>query len=1143
MPTTIINATVVGGWKKFGSNYPPSTGSNATSDQTVRRTHSTVFEVEVVLIQFPTSSLPDNAVISGVNLLGNTSATFNNEDNRTITGEWYGWNGVATEVNWVLDAPTVGPQIAFTNGAIVQSVGSWGYTLGNLDNISKVGPTSLRLHVSGGAPAGFNVMGINSPQLQVTYTVPNQPPVAAFRSFGTGLTRSFINDSYDPDGSIASYSWNFGDQSSADTTANPSHTFAPGTYTVTLTVTDNQGLASTPVSHTVVIDTPTAPAQPTWRNLTQFQVVPTNFAFEGNMPIYAIPFGQTSPDQNIAQIHLQIYRDDTGAAVYDTEFEPTPEEQAQGYFSRAPVTLDPLLTYKTKFRLKDNFNQYSIFSQEITFTVSVGPDPPVLTAPLGKINIDSGIYYQGTYSHPNALSANAVQVEVRDAGGSAILATTTLSVTIANGGTWSIGPDTAPWATRYAWRARAQDTAGAWSPWSLLRAFWTNSPPNVPTSLSPAEGAVTSSRLFACSVSDFDGDPITAAQIELVRVSTGAVVAGYPKQMTVASNGTSASFTAPTADMTLGTQYRYRCRATDGFPSGYGGWTNYVTFLYQVVPDVALLTPSGTQRRNLVEEPSAEYAESGYWTDLNETASDFIERIGDGDVDFGLYCWRGVASATSTNARRGAFHTVDATKPWLLQAGFKKESGTAASYLKLLCYDASDVLLGTLFPSSIAACFNADVARSWETYGGIVWPVGSATFPAFPSGTTKVQIEIVPSLNSAAVVRYDSVSFEQVPLYSAADWLVEQPFFGYMDGDAPSATVEDGYQWVGVIGSSESVGLNVLTVPSTPLVISYSSSGGFLKAQDRLTIESWDNDEQAWSLANTPTWASTARTVIPLPSGVVRNENRYRVLVEAQDTNGGIGSSGYVELDARYEGPSQLNILVATPNTARASIDLVFETPDLPSIEFGGVEIMVRATDGSESGVIVAFLGSVTSTAYSYLFPVSGKEYELSVRQIRNVGGDQVEGRWTRVRVACDYSPYSFLKNADNPEEFVAFRYLATTMPAPEHDALSASFMPLGSEEPIRFVGEMRSHTDTTLIPLFPDDAIALPEERYEVLKRIVKERPQVCLLTQFPEPEKVFVDIVGKVKMGKNPPTIKAVEFGWEKTFHTEDFYERNGT
>ena len=94
----------------------------------------------------------------------------------------------------------------------------------------------------------------------------NQPPVAsASASPLSGLAPLAVNfdggASSDPDGTLASYVWDFGDgASAAGVTAG--HTYnTPGTYTARLTVTDNQGATATATVNIVAgADTPAAPA-------------------------------------------------------------------------------------------------------------------------------------------------------------------------------------------------------------------------------------------------------------------------------------------------------------------------------------------------------------------------------------------------------------------------------------------------------------------------------------------------------------------------------------------------------------------------------------------------------------------------------------------------------------------------------------------------------------------------------------------------------------------------------------------------------------------------------------------------------------------------------------------------------------------
>ncbi len=113
------------------------------------------------------------------------------------------------------------------------------------------GSYTVTLTVSDGTDSGSD-----SQIATVSSATANQPPTASFTFACTDLGCSFdASDSGDSDGSIASYAWDFGDGSSGSG-ATASNTYAEGgTYTVTLTVTDDAG-ASDSISQSVTVSEP-----------------------------------------------------------------------------------------------------------------------------------------------------------------------------------------------------------------------------------------------------------------------------------------------------------------------------------------------------------------------------------------------------------------------------------------------------------------------------------------------------------------------------------------------------------------------------------------------------------------------------------------------------------------------------------------------------------------------------------------------------------------------------------------------------------------------------------------------------------------------------------------------------------------------
>jgi PKD repeat protein len=157
--------------------------------------------------------------------------------------------------------PLEGATVAFDGTASSdpntgQTITSYAWSFG--DGTTATGATASHAFTAGTYTVQLTVTDKAGLSASVTHTitVTDESPTAAFTApsgVHTGTPASFdATASSDPDGSITSYAWSFGDGGSGSGRT-ASHTYlAPGTFTVTLTVTDSSGQKAT-ISRAVAV--------------------------------------------------------------------------------------------------------------------------------------------------------------------------------------------------------------------------------------------------------------------------------------------------------------------------------------------------------------------------------------------------------------------------------------------------------------------------------------------------------------------------------------------------------------------------------------------------------------------------------------------------------------------------------------------------------------------------------------------------------------------------------------------------------------------------------------------------------------------------------------------------------------------------
>ncbi|MGC9553807.1 MAG: PKD domain-containing protein, partial [Thermoplasmatota archaeon] len=238
-------------------------------------------------------------------------------------------------------SPVTVNMLAFTDQSVDQDgfIVSWLWEFGDGKTSSKRNPTHTYA-VKGTYQVNLTVTDDDgeADTKRISLTVRNTPPVAEFTYLPEEPTDleevSFYDQSIDPDGSVSSYAWTFGDGNTS-TSRNPSHRYeSNGVYSVSLTVTDNDGDTATATRSIVVRNVPPevnfsyTPAAPTDRDVVRFTATATDE--DGTIANYSWTFGDgnrsygaqvnhTYADDGVYTVTLTVTDDDGDTASHTEE--------------------------------------------------------------------------------------------------------------------------------------------------------------------------------------------------------------------------------------------------------------------------------------------------------------------------------------------------------------------------------------------------------------------------------------------------------------------------------------------------------------------------------------------------------------------------------------------------------------------------------------------------------------------------------------------------------------------------------------------------------------------------------------------------------------------------------------------------------
>jgi PKD repeat protein len=238
--------------------------------------------------------------------------------------------------------------------------------------------------------------------------VPNKAPTASFSADCTDLDCTFdAAGSSDSDGSVVDYAWDFGDGSSGSGVT-PTHSYAAGTYTVTLTIKDDDG-ATDSTSREVTAVPPNKPP------VAAFTASGSGLAAsfdgsassdpDGRVASYAWSFGDGASGSGVSPSHTY-----TAGGAYQVALTVTDDDGATNSIIKAVTVVNPTLGLDSFTRTvtggagtADLGGPWS-FSGDTGTSVSVSDGSAQITAGAGSA---AGIHLDGVQNLSTDMTTTA----------------------------------------------------------------------------------------------------------------------------------------------------------------------------------------------------------------------------------------------------------------------------------------------------------------------------------------------------------------------------------------------------------------------------------------------------------------------------------------------------------------------------------------------------------------------------------------------------------------------------------------------------------------------------------------------------------------------------------------------------------------